>query len=212
MLKQKKLIQNFVRSYAKKNKKGGNEELAEVVFDTKDLSPKMEKQIEFYKNNLKTMSFGRVTTQQLENIKIKISKNESHPLISLASIIAKSPRQIIISTFDKNILQVVLKTLKEADLGFNPEIEGSQINIPVHPMTKEIRENGVKLAKKISDKAKDGIRNVRHEGQSKLKNLKKVLPKDEFFEKEKELEKLTKLYVDKVDDLLKMKEKEIMKI
>ena len=64
----------------------------------------MDKQIEHFKSNLKTMSYGRVTTQQLENIKVQIAKNESHPLISLASIIAKSPRQIVISTFDHKVI------------------------------------------------------------------------------------------------------------
>jgi ribosome recycling factor len=60
----------------------------------------MEKQVELLKQNLKTMNFGRLTPQHLESMKIKTSKTESHPLISLGSILAKSSRQLIISMYD----------------------------------------------------------------------------------------------------------------
>jgi ribosome recycling factor len=68
----------------------------------------MEKQIELLKQNLKTMNFGRLTPQHLESLKIKTSKTESHPLISLGSILAKSPRQLIISIYDIKVKKMKL--------------------------------------------------------------------------------------------------------
>lgn len=75
----------------------------------------------------------------------------------------------------------------------------------------ELREQAVKSAKKFADQTKDNIRTVRAQGHKKLTGFKKSIPKDDFYKKEQELQKVTDEYIKQVDDIFVKKEKELMK-
>jgi len=133
----------------------------------------MEKYVKSFTTQLQNMKSGKISPSQIENIKITLTSSEVHSVKALANVVVKSPKLIVLTVYDKSNLNPICNKIRDEDLGVNPIIEGININIPVPPITMEIRETAVKQAKKHAETTKENIRNVRHQGQNKLKDLKK---------------------------------------
>jgi len=209
-----------LRSYAKNDKNnkkggkssGGGDEEGETVplkFDRKDFESKMTKHIELFKNELTTVRTGRANPQLLENIKIKLDDGSSPPLKSLGAIVVKNARLLSINVFDQKNVMLIMKSVREEELGFNPQAKANVIDVPVPKMTMEIRESVVKMMKRNAENAKERIRGVRRDGMNAIKKIKNA-PKDDVFKLEKEMQIVTDEYIKKIDDLLAAKEKEIL--
>jgi ribosome recycling factor len=109
---------------------------------------------------------------------------------------------------------VIEKAILEANLGFNPVSDGTNIKIPVPPLTEERRKDFVKIVKKFGEDAKIAIRNVRRDANEHLKKEQKdkKMSEDELKMAEEEVQKLTDQHIKMIDDILKHKEKEIMEV
>lgn len=138
----------------------------------------------------------------------------SATLISqVANINVPDARTITVSPWEKNMLHPIEKAIQNANIGFNPMNNGENIIISVPPLTEERRRDLVKQAKAEAEDAKIGIRNSRQDANKEIKKLEKEgVSEDACKSAEEEVQSLTNAYIKKVDDLLSVKEAEIMKV
>lgn len=135
------------------------------------------------------------------------------PLSQVSKISVPDARTITLQPFEKNMLQTIEKAIMIANIGFNPMNNGDLIIISVPPLTEERRRDLAKQAKVEAEDAKIGIRNVRKDANSDIKKLEKEgVSEDVCKGAEEEVQNLTNLYIKKVDELLVIKEAEIMKV
>ncbi|MDP2722380.1 MAG: ribosome recycling factor [Bacteroidales bacterium] len=135
------------------------------------------------------------------------------PIERTANINTPDARQIIVQPFDKTTIHAIEKAILAANLGFNPQNEGEILRINVPPLTEERRHDMVRKAKSIVEETKIGIRNARRAGNDEAKRLEKDgIAEDETKHLVDEIQKLTDQYIEKVDHLFTLKEKDIMTV
>ncbi len=185
-------------------------ELSEVYEYARD---HMQKSLEVLKKDFNTLRTGRVTTAVVENIKVDYYGTPT-PINQAASVTATDATTIVISPWDKTLLPEIERAIQEANIGVNPNNDGDVIKLFFPPMTVEQREAEAKKAKQFGEKAKIAIRNVRRDANDKIKKLfkDKAITEDEEKRGLEEIQKITDEFVKKVDDLVKQKEQEIMKV
>ena len=135
------------------------------------------------------------------------------PIEQTANISVPDPRQIIVQPFDRSSIGAIDKAIRNANLGFNPASDGDIIRIQVPPLSEERRRDLVKRAKAESEEAKIGIRNIRRQANDDAKKLEKEgTPEDEVKRLTEKIQTLTDDYIKKVDNLLVLKEKDILTV
>ena len=135
-----------------------------------------------------------------------------NPLPQVANISVEDAKTIVIIPWEKTIVQEIEKAIVESDLGLNPTSSGDKIRLNLPDLTEETRKEFVKKARSETEKAKISIRNVRREGNSQLKEFlkDKEISRDEERKGEEEIQKLTDLFVNKIEKALKMKEQDLL--
>lgn len=135
------------------------------------------------------------------------------PLSQVSKISVPDARTITLQPFEKNMLQAIEKAIMIANIGFNPMNNGDMIIISVPPLTEERRRDLAKQAKSEAEDAKIGVRNVRKDANSDIKKLEKEGTSEDVCKSaEEEVQNLTNAYIKKIDELLAVKEAEIMKV
>ena len=182
--------------------------LNEIIEDTKK---GMEKSINSLDIALKKIRTGRASPALLEDIKVDYYGTLT-PLSQLANISVEDAKTLAIIPWEKSIVQDIEKTIMESDLGINPATSGDTIRVILPDLTEETRKEFTKKAKSDAENTKVSIRNVRREGNSQLKEFlkEKEISEDEERQGEEEIQKLTDIYVNKVDEILSLKEKDLL--
>ncbi|MSP85549.1 MAG: ribosome recycling factor [Flavobacteriaceae bacterium] len=135
------------------------------------------------------------------------------PLSQISKISIPDARTITLQPFEKNMLQAIEKAIMVANIGFNPVNNGDVIIISVPPLTEERRRDLVKQAKAEAEDAKIGVRNVRKDANSDIKKLEKEGSSEDICKSaEEQVQNLTNSFIRKIDELLVVKEAEIMKV
>lgn len=135
------------------------------------------------------------------------------PLQNVANIATMDARTITVQPWEKPMLNEIAKGIMNANLGFNPQNNGEIILIAVPPLTEERRRDLVKKAKSEGEHAKVGIRNNRKDALDMVKDLKaEGLSEDMTKDAEDQVQNITNSFIKKVDDLVDLKEKDIMTI
>lgn len=171
----------------------------------------MDKSIEFTKSQISKVRTGRATSSIVDNVKADYYGSPT-PLSQMANISVPDARTIVIQPWDRTNLTSIEKAIQQADLGFNPQNDGTIIRIPVPPLTEERRKEFVKLCKKYAEDGKIAIRNVRRD---QIENIRKAekdknITEDDKKYGEEEVQKTTDEFIRKVDVILAQKEKELM--
>jgi len=179
----------------------------------KDAKNRMDKSIEALRHELSGIRSGKATTALLDGIKVDYYGNMV-PLNQVGNVSVLDPQTLSITPWEKAMVQVVDKAILEANLGFNPISDGTNLKIPVPPLNEERRKDLVKLVKKFGEDCKIAIRNVRRDANDHLKKEQKdkKLSEDQLKDAESEVQKLTDAHIKMIDDTLKHKEKEILEI
>lgn len=155
---------------------------------------------------------GKASPAMLGGVKVDYYGSQT-PLSQVANITVPDARTITIQPWEKNMLQPIEKAIMIANLGFNPMNNGDNIIISVPPLTEERRRDLAKQAKSEAEDAKIGVRNVRKDANSDIKKLEKEgVSEDACKTAEENIQELTNSYVKKIDELLAIKEAEIMKV
>ncbi|MGC1208437.1 MAG: ribosome recycling factor, partial [Ornithinimicrobium sp.] len=136
------------------------------------------------------------------------------PMQQLASFQVPDARTILIQPYDKSSLQAVEKALRDSDNSVNPSNDGNQIRIIMPQLTQERRRDYIKVARTKGEDAKISVRNIRRQAKDTIEASVKDgdIGEDEGNRTEKELEALTKKFVDSIDEVLKHKEAELLEV
>lgn len=172
-----------------------------------------EKSIEALKKDFTTIRTGKVSINILDHITVDYYGSQT-PLNQVATILASDASTLSISPWEKTMLKSIETALAAANIGVNPNNDGESIKLFFPPMTKEQREENAKQARAMGEKAKVSIRNVRKDTNDAVKRLEKdkALSEDEAKKAYDEVQKLTDSYVARIDDTVKAKEAELLKL
>jgi ribosome recycling factor len=184
-----------------------------VVEVKKNAEQKMQKSIETLKADLSKVRTGRAHTGILDHVMVEYYGNPTH-LTQIANVTLIDARTIGVQPWEKKMIAVVEKAIRESDLGLNPSTHGDMIRVPTPALTEERRKEMVKLVKSEAEDAKIAIRNIRRDGNEALKKLlkDKACSEDDERRAQDEVQKLTDKFVAEVDKLVVEKEKEILTV
>ena len=174
-----------------------------------DTEIRMLKAIENLDNKLLGIRAGRANPSMLNGIMVEYYGNPT-PLNSIANITVPEARQLFIKPFDRSALKEIEKAINEKDLGIVPSNNGEMIILTIPELTEDRRREYVKQAKALGEEAKVALRNIRQEDNDKIK--KAELPEDEEKLYLEDVQELINKYNKIVDDKVKEKENELMKI
>ena len=182
-------------------------------FNEKNYSLKMEKTIQSYKKDISTLRTGRANASMLDMIKVDVY-GQQMPINQIATISVPEPRMISVQVWDQTNVPLIDKSIKESDLGINPQIDGQIITIRIPDLTEERRKDLIKILKGMSEKSKVSIRNIRREGNEELKKLlnEKKISEDVSKSFEKNTQKITDENIESIEKIAEEKEKEILQI
>jgi len=184
--------------------------LNEIYDHTKE---QMIKSIDALKRDFSTLRTGKVNTNIVDNIKVDYYGTPT-ALNQVGSVIVTDATTISITPWEKNLLSTIEKAIQEANIGVNPNNDGDFIKLFFPAMTSEQRQEIVKQAKSMSEKAKVAIRNIRKDGNDKVKKLEKSkdISEDESKKGQDEIQKITDKNVSEIETTLAAKEADILKV
>lgn len=173
----------------------------------------MDKCISALKRDFMTIRSGKVSISILDNIHVDYYGTPT-ALNQVATVLTTDATTISISPWEKKMLKEIEKAIMQANIGVNPNNDGESIKLFFPPMTSDQRKESAKQAKSMGDKAKIAIRNVRKDANDQIKKLEKdkLITEDQSKKGQDEVQKITDATVTKVDDLVKEKEAELLKI
>ena len=179
----------------------------------KSAEQKMNRSIETFTADLAKVRTGRAHTGLLDHIHVDYY-GTSMPLSQVANVTLADPRTIGVTPWEKKMIPVVEKAIRDSDLGLNPATSGEMIRVPMPPLTEERRKELTKVVHKEAEAAKIAVRNVRREANEHLKKLlkDKECSEDEERRAHDDLQKLTDRFIAEVDRLLQVKEADLMAI
>jgi ribosome recycling factor len=165
------------------------------------------------KNDLAKVRTGRAHVGILDHVTVDYYGAET-ALSQVANVNLIDARTIGVQPFEKKMIPVIEKAIREADLGLNPSTQGDMIRVPTPPLTEERRKEMVKLVKTEGEDAKIAIRNIRRDANESLKKLlkDKACSEDDERRAQDDVQKLTDKFVLEVDKLLAEKEKEVLTV
>jgi ribosome recycling factor len=178
-----------------------------------DAEQRMKKSLDALAGELSKIRTGRAHPSLLDHIRVDYYGSEV-PLSQVANINVEDARTLALSPWEKTMVQVVEKAIMQSDLGLTPTTSGQIIRVPLPPLTEERRKQLGKVVAHEGEQAKVAVRNIRRDANSSLKDLEKEkeISEDDLRRSEDSVQKLTDRYVEKVDEMVKVKEKELLEI
>lgn len=178
-----------------------------------EIEEKMNKRIEGFAGELKTIRAGRANATILDKIAIDYYGTMT-PVAQIGSISSPEPRMLVIQPWDVSVLKEVEKAILKSDIGIAPQNDGKVIRLNFPPLTEERRKALVKTVKKYSEEAKVQIRNARRDAMDAYKDKKKKaeITEDDLKGIEKDIQTMTDKYVKEIDEITAAKEKEILEV
>ena len=179
----------------------------------KDATARMSKCVQTFQAELKKLRTGRAHPSLVEHLRVDYYGSEV-PLQQVASISVEDGRTLVISPWEKTVVQAIEKAIQKSDLGLNPMTAGTVIRVPMPPLTEERRRDITKVLRHDAENARVAVRNVRRDVMTDIKELlkEKEISQDDERRAEVEVQKLTDKYVAEIEQVLVAKEKEVMQI
>jgi ribosome recycling factor len=180
----------------------------EILFDAEE---RMEKALAKLKQDLTGIRTGRANPGMVDSLRVE-AYGSPVPIKQVASVSAPEPQQIVIRPFDPSIIKDIEKGIIASDLGLAPQSDGKVIRLNIPPLSGEVRRKMVARTKELAEEAKVAVRNIRRDANKQAEQEKKDkdLTEDECDSTQDEVQKLTKKFEDKANDLAKAKEAEVM--
>jgi ribosome recycling factor len=179
----------------------------------KTAEQKMTKSLDTLKNDLGKVRTGRALAGILDHIHVDYY-GSSMPLTQVANVTLADARTITVQPWEKKMVPVVEKAIRDSDLGVNPATAGDVIRIPMPPLTEERRRDLVKVVRHEAENARVAVRNVRREANDHLKKLlkDKAVSEDDERHAQTDIQKLTDRFIAEIDKVLAQKEADLMAI
>ena len=184
--------------------------MEEIKKNTKN---KMQNSLDALKNNLSKIRTGRAHTGVLDHITVDYYGSQT-ALNQVAGVTLGDATTINIQPYEKTMITVIEKAIRESDLGLNPAASGDLIRVPMPPLTEERRKDLIKVVKSEGENTKIAIRNVRRDANEALKKLTKdkEISEDDERRAQEEVQKMTDQYIIHVDQVIEAKEKDLLVI
>jgi ribosome recycling factor len=178
-----------------------------------DAKERMELALEAVRREFATVRTGKATPALLDTVRVD-AYGAKMPLNQVATVNTPEPSLIVVQPFDKTLIGEIERGIQSADLGLNPANDGNVIRVPIPPLNEERRKEFVKVLHKMAEDGKISVRHARRLVRDEIHGLVKEheIGEDEGRRREDALEKITHDYTDKIDDLMKHKEEEVMAI
>ena len=178
-----------------------------------DLNQKMSNAVKHLEKEFNTIRTSRANPSMLDNV-FADAYGSKTPLNQLGNISIPDPSTITIQVWDTSLLKNIENSILDSGLGINPQIDGQIIRLPIPKLSEERREELTKLAAKYAENSKVVIRNLRRDFLDSQKNLKKnnELSEDDLKKVTNEVQKLTDSCIEKIDEQLKIKKEDILKV
>jgi len=182
----------------------------DITTDTED---GMKKAIDSFKRDLQKIRTGRANAAMLDGIKVDYYGTPT-PVNQVATVQVVDARLITVKPWEKAMLPVIDKAIRASDLGINPVSDSELVRLPIPPLTQERRRDLAKTVNKQTEEARVAVRSARRDAMDMVKDAEKEkqITEDERKNGEKKIQDLTDKYIAMLDDLARIKEKEIMEL
>jgi len=179
----------------------------------KDARERMTKCVQTFQNDMKKLRTGRAHPSLIEHLKVDYYGNDT-PLNQVANIAVEDGRTLVVSPWEKTMVQPIEKAIHKSDLGLNPMTAGTVIRIPMPALTEERRRDITKVLRQDAEGARVAVRNVRRDVLADIKELlkEKEISQDDEKRAEVEIQKLTDKHIADIEQALQAKEKEVMQV
>lgn len=173
----------------------------------------MEKALDAMRREFSGVRTGKASPALLDMVRVD-AYGSKMPLNQVASVSAPEPRMLIVQPWDKGLVAVVEKAIRNAELGLNPATDGGVIRVPIPALNEERRKEMVRMVHKLAEEGRVAVRHARQEANKSLKQQQSdsELSEDDARRQMDEVQKLTDEYIGKIDHLLKAKEEEVMEV
>jgi ribosome recycling factor len=178
-----------------------------------ELKQATERAKDALRRELAKLRTGRAHAGMLDSLRVEYYGSVT-PISQMATVSVPEPRMITVKAWDKSQTSAVEKAIRESDLGFNPQVDGDLIRIPIPPLSEERRKDLVKVARKQGEESKVVIRKARHEALDMLNEIKTEgqASEDDVERGKKKVEEWISESTASVDQIIQQKEKEILTI
>ncbi len=178
-----------------------------------EVKQRMEDALDAIRREFATVRTGKATPALLDTVRVE-AYGSRMPVNQVATVSTPDASLIVVQPFDKSLIGDIEKAIMSADLGLNPQNDGNVIRVPIPPLNEERRREYVKVLHKMAEEGRVSIRHARRLVRDEIHQLVRdhELGEDEGRRREEQVEKLTQEYTEKIDELLKHKEEEVMAI
>ncbi|MBK35641.1 MAG: ribosome recycling factor [Gemmatimonadetes bacterium] len=173
----------------------------------------MDKAVEAFRHEIGTVRTGRASATLLDAIRVEYYGTQV-PLNQVANVSVPEPRLITIQAFDKTAVPEIEKAIQASNLGLTPSNDGNLVRLPIPQLTEERRRELVKVVSQMGEECKVSIRNHRRDANDMLKEAQRdgEVPEDDAKRGQDQVQQLTDGHVKSIDEILKVKEEEIMEV
>lgn len=178
-----------------------------------EVEQKMERSLAALRKDLSRIRTGRASLALLDGIVVDYYGTPT-PLSQMATLAVPESRLITIQPWDKSQLGLIEKAIQRSELGLTPVNDGKIIRLAIPPLTEERRKELVKQVKKVGEETKIALRNIRREGNEALRSLEKTkkISEDDLHRGQEQVQKITDGFTAKVDEILHVKERELVEV
>jgi len=173
----------------------------------------MERAVEAMRREFAAVRTGKATPALLDTIRVE-AYGSKMPINQVATVSAPEPRMLVVQPWDKGLIGAIEKAIRGAELGLNPVNDGNVIRVPVPPLTEERRREMVRLLHKLAEEGRVAVRHARQEANKDIKRRQQAheVSEDDARRQLDEVQKLTDKYIERIDELLRAKEQEVMEV
>ena len=173
----------------------------------------MEAAVEAMRRDFASVRTGKATPSLLDTVRVD-AYGSKVPINQVATVNTPEPRMIVIQPWDKNVIPDIEKGIQTADLGLNPSNDGNLIRVPIPPLSQERRQDMVRLLHKMAEEGRVSVRHARQEANREIKEREQEheISEDESRRQQDEVQKLTDQFVERIEQMMKTKEAEIMEV
>ena len=179
----------------------------------KDASVRMDKSVAALRQELTKLRTGRAHTSLLDHITVDYYGTET-PLSQVSNINVEDSRTLVVSPWEKSMVQAIEKAIMTSDLGLNPATAGTIIRVPLPPLTEERRKDMIKVVRHEAEGGRIAVRNIRRDAISDVKDLlkEKMIGEDDERRAQDEIQAITDKHIADIDETLAQKEAELLEV
>ncbi len=178
-----------------------------------EMRQKMTKAIEHTLHEFNSLHTGKASPAMVENVMVEVYGSQMR-LREVAAITTPDPRMIQVQPWDKGAVKPIEKSLQQANLGINPSIDGNIIRLPIPELSRERRQEMIKVCQRMAEDGRVSVRHARREALDAMKKLQKdaEITEDELKRYEKEIQQQTDRSIGDIDDHLRRKEQDLLAV